>query len=152
VQNKVGITFRLGAAPHPAQDPDIIMVGEIRDAETAQYAIQAALTGHLVFSTLHTNDAPRRSRASPTSVVERFMITSTLAGSHGAASAAQDLPALRARSATSSATRPRRCGCRSRRQARQGQGRQGLPQCRGTGYLGRTGIFEVLSWTTRSRS
>ena len=57
VQAKVGIDFA-GALRHILrQDPDVIMVGEIRDGETAQYAIQAALTGHLVFSTLHTNDA-----------------------------------------------------------------------------------------------
>ena len=81
VQTKVGITFA-GALRHILrQDPDVIMVGEIRDAETAQYAIQAALTGHLVFSTLHTNDAPSSISRLSDLGVERFLISSTLVGS-----------------------------------------------------------------------
>ena len=58
VQQNIGLTFSEGVRALLRQDPDIIMVGEIRDLETAEMAIQAALTGHLVISTLHTNDAP----------------------------------------------------------------------------------------------
>ena len=58
VRPKIGLTFASGLRHIVRQDPDVIMVGEIRDLETAEIAIQAALTGHLVFSTLHTNDAP----------------------------------------------------------------------------------------------
>jgi len=57
VNSKIGLTFAAGLRSLLRQDPDIIMVGEVRDAETAELAINAALTGHLVFSTLHTNDA-----------------------------------------------------------------------------------------------
>ncbi len=60
VQPQLDLTFAEGLRALMRQDPDIIMVGEIRDLETAEMAVQAALTGHLVFSTLHTNDAPQR--------------------------------------------------------------------------------------------
>ena len=63
VKPKIGLTFAAGLRHIVRQDPDVIMVGEIRDLETAEIAIQAALTGHLVFSTLHTNDAPGRRHA-----------------------------------------------------------------------------------------
>ena len=62
VKGKVGLTFATGLRSFLRQDPDVIMVGEIRDQETAQIAIQAALTGHFVLSTLHTNDAPAVTR------------------------------------------------------------------------------------------
>jgi type II secretory ATPase GspE/PulE/Tfp pilus assembly ATPase PilB-like protein len=66
VSEKAGLTFARGLRSILRHDPDVILVGEIRDRETAQIAVQASLTGHLVFSTLHTNDAPGRSRASLT--------------------------------------------------------------------------------------
>src|SRR5262249_1899408 len=81
VQTKVGITFASALRHILRQDPDIIMIGEIRDGETAQYAIQAALTGHLVFSTLHTNDAASSISRLVDLGVERFLISSTLIGS-----------------------------------------------------------------------
>ena len=64
INPKAGLTFATGLRSMMRGDPDIIMVGEIRDRETAQIAVEAALTGHLVLSTLHTNDAPPRSAAS----------------------------------------------------------------------------------------
>ena len=60
VNSKIGLTFAQGLKAFLRQDPDVIMVGEIRDLETAELAVQASLTGHLVFSTLHTNDSARR--------------------------------------------------------------------------------------------
>jgi len=63
VRPEIGLTFAMGLRHILRQDPNVIMVGEIRDLETAEIAIRAALTGHLVFSTLHTNDARARSRA-----------------------------------------------------------------------------------------
>ena len=59
IKEDIGLTFAAGLRSFLRQDPDIIMIGEIRDQETANIAVQAALTGHRVFSTLHTNDAPR---------------------------------------------------------------------------------------------
>ncbi len=63
VRPEIGLTFAMGLRHILRQDPNVIMVGEIRDLETAEIAIRAALTGHLVFSTLHTNDAPERLHA-----------------------------------------------------------------------------------------
>jgi len=80
VNPKAGITFATGLRSILRQDPDIIMVGEIRDAETAQTAIQAALTGHLVFSTLHTNDAVTALTRLVDMGIEPFLISSSVAG------------------------------------------------------------------------
>src|SRR5438034_8267217 len=74
----VGLTFSQALLSFLRQDPDIIMVGEMRDLETAQISIQASLTGHLVFSTLHTNDAPGAVTRLIDMGVEPFLITSTL--------------------------------------------------------------------------
>jgi len=74
----IGLTFAAGLRSFLRQDPDIIMVGEIRDKETAEIAINAALTGHLVFSTLHTNDAPGAVTRMGNMGVEPFLITSTV--------------------------------------------------------------------------
>jgi general secretion pathway protein E len=145
VQNKVGITFAAALRHILRQDPDIIMVGEIRDAETAQYAIQAALTGHLVFSTLHTNDASSSISRLTDLGVERFMITSTLAGAMAQRLLRKICPhcALeryleRDEAATLRLSIPEG----KRVKVKEGKG---CHQCRGTGYLGRSGIFEVLT-------
>jgi general secretion pathway protein E len=78
VNNKVGLTFASGLRSILRQDPDIIMVGEIRDSETASIAVQSALTGHLLFSTLHTNRAPAAITRLIDMGVERFLISSSL--------------------------------------------------------------------------
>ncbi len=80
VNSKIGLTFAEGLRSILRQDPDIILVGEIRDGETAQIAIQAAMTGHLVFSTLHTNNATSAVTRLIDMGVDKFMITSTLLG------------------------------------------------------------------------
>ncbi len=78
VNNKVGLTFASGLRSILRQDPDIIMLGEIRDSETASIAVQAALTGHLLFSTLHTNRAPAAITRLIDMGIERFLISSAL--------------------------------------------------------------------------
>lgn len=78
VNNKVGLTFAAGLRSILRQDPDIIMLGEIRDTETASIAVQSALTGHLLFSTLHTNRAPAAITRLIDMGVERFLISSSL--------------------------------------------------------------------------
>ena len=80
VNTKIGLTFAEGLRSILRQDPDIILVGEIRDSQTAQIAIQAAMTGHLVFSTLHTNNATSAVTRLVDMGVDKFMITSTLLG------------------------------------------------------------------------
>jgi type II secretory ATPase GspE/PulE/Tfp pilus assembly ATPase PilB-like protein len=80
VDQKAGLSFANGLRSILRQDPDIIMVGEIRDRETAEIAIQAALTGHLVFATLHTNDAPGAVTRLVDMGVEPFLVSSSLIG------------------------------------------------------------------------
>ena len=83
VNHTVGLNFAAGLRTLMRQDPDVIMVGEIRDKETAETAIQAALTGHLVFSTLHTNDAPSTVVRLQNMGIESFLISSALLGALG---------------------------------------------------------------------
>src|SRR5262249_34007496 len=78
INHDIGLTFASALRSILRQDPDIILVGEIRDLETAQIAIQAALTGHMVFSTLHTNDAPSPSPGRRDMGVEPFLLTATV--------------------------------------------------------------------------
>jgi general secretion pathway protein E len=80
VKPKIGLTFANGLRSIVRQDPDIILVGEIRDAETAGIAVQSALTGHLIFSTLHTNDAAGAITRLLEMGVENFLLTSSLLG------------------------------------------------------------------------
>jgi general secretion pathway protein E len=145
VQIKVGITFA-GALRHILrQDPDVIMVGEIRDPETAQYAIQAALTGHLVFSTLHTNDAATSISRLVDLNVERFLIGSTVVGAMAQRLLRRICPhctAERYLTADEAATLRLSVPPGKRVKVKEGEG---CFECRGTGYLGRTGIFEILA-------
>ncbi len=142
VNPKVGVTFATGLRSILRQDPDVIMVGEIRDRETATIAIQAALTGHLVFSTLHTNDSPGAVTRLIDIGVEPFLISSSLL-----CVLAQRL----VRRICSHCGQPDRpppellsgLGLAEKKVSfRKGAG---CPECRQTGYLGRIGIYEMLS-------
>ncbi|AAC07412.1 GspE/PulE family protein [Aquifex aeolicus] len=141
VNPKVGLTFAQGLRAILRQDPDVIMVGEIRDPETAEVAVQAALTGHLVLSTLHTNDAPSAITRLKDLGIEPFLIASSLEGV-----IAQRL----VRKICNNCKEPYKPSKEEIREL-------GLPEedytfyrgrgcehCLGTGYRGRTGIFEVL--------
>ena len=90
----IGVTFAAALRSILRQDPDMILVGEIRDLETAQIAVQAALTGHMVFSTLHTNDAPSTITRLRDMGLETFLITATRRRHPGPAAGAQDLRGL----------------------------------------------------------
>jgi general secretion pathway protein E len=137
-------TFANGLRSILRQDPDVVMVGEIRDSETAEIAIRAALTGHQVFSTLHTNDSTGAVTRLLDMGVEAFLISSSLEGV-----LAQRLVrriCAHCRRATPAAT-----GARERLEALSGRvfegtfyTGQGCDECRGTGYRGRIGIFELL--------
>ena len=94
INEAVGLTFSKALRSFLRQDPDIIMVGEMRDLETAQISIQASLTGHLVLSTLHTNDAPGAVTRLIDMGVEPFLISSTLVAVHRPAPGADDLQEL----------------------------------------------------------
>ncbi|MFP5289112.1 MAG: GspE/PulE family protein, partial [Thermoanaerobaculia bacterium] len=144
VQLKVGITFASALRHILRQDPDVIMVGEIRDPETAQYAIQAALTGHLVFSTLHTNDASSSISRLADLGVERFLISSTLIGSMAQRLVRRICPHCtteRYLEADEISTLRLAVPPGKRVKVKEGEG---CFECRNTGYLGRSGIFEMM--------
>ncbi|HEY4485155.1 MAG TPA: GspE/PulE family protein, partial [Nitrospiria bacterium] len=151
IQPLAGITFAGSLRTILRQDPDIIMVGEIRDLETAEHAIQASLTGHLVFSTLHTNDAPSAVTRLLDLGVPPFLISSTLT-----AIVAQRLVRKICESCADAAQlsfqEAQSLGIKFNPEApvpvRYGRG---CVQCRGTGYRGRTGIHEVLDLTDAIR-
>ena len=126
VQPGIGLDFANGVRALLRQDPDIIMIGEIRDLETAQVAIQAALTGHLVLSTLHTNDACSAIGRLLELGVAHYLIKATLVGV-----LAQRL------------VRTLCAACRTP------EGAVGCRECRQTGYRGRTGVYEVLELNER---
>ena len=144
VQSKVGITFSAALRHILRQDPDVIMVGEIRDAETAQYGIQAALTGHLVFSTLHTNDASSSIGRLVDLGIERFLISSTLVGAMAQRLLRKICPhCVTERHLTAEEVATLRLSVPTGKRIKVKEG-EGCFECRGTGYLGRTGIFEIL--------
>jgi general secretion pathway protein E len=144
VHAQIGLSFANALRSILRQDPDVVMIGEMRDGETAQIAVQAALTGHLVLSTLHTNDAASAVIRMVDMGVERFLITSTVNGvvaqrlvrmlcEHCKAPETPDPAWLRStglqRYAAPGTPVYRAVGC---------------AQCRGSGYRGRLGIYELL--------
>jgi general secretion pathway protein E len=144
VQPKIGIDFAHALRHILRQDPDVIMVGEIRDPETATYAVQAALTGHLVFSTLHTNDAATAITRLIDLGIERFLISSTLIGAMAqrlVRTICRNCVGERTLSAEEAASL--RLTVPSGKRIRVKEGR-GCHECRGTGYRGRSGVFEIL--------
>lgn len=149
VQPQAGITFASILRSVLRQDPDIIMVGEIRDLETAQNAIQAALTGHLVLSTLHTNDAPSAIIRLMDLGIEPYLINSTLNGVV-AQRLVRKICSFCSESFILSRDELKELGIDvgdsgSREfDLRRGKG---CPRCRMTGYLGRKGVFEVFEVT-----
>jgi general secretion pathway protein E len=148
VQNGIDLSFADGVRALMRQDPDIIMVGEIRDLATAEMAIQAALTGHLVLSTLHTNDAPSAVMRLLELGVPHYLLEATLAGVLAQRLVRLLCPHCKAddghlsdeawASLTHGAAVPR--PARVFRPV-------GCPECRQTGYRGRTGLYELLSVT-----
>ncbi|MBX3729521.1 MAG: type II/IV secretion system protein [Candidatus Sumerlaeia bacterium] len=142
VNDKTGLTFARGLRSILRHDPDVVLLGEIRDAETARIAVQASLTGHLVFSTLHTNDAP----SAPTRLidmgVEPYLVASSLEGimaqrlvrvlCESCKTEDRSLPTLRFR---------RQMGIEESARV---FAAAGCEECRKTGYRGRRGIFEMM--------
>jgi len=144
VQPKIGITFASALRTILRQDPDIIMVGEIRDQETAQNAVQAALTGHLVFATLHTNDASTSVTRLIDLGIQPFLISSTLIGAMAqrlVRKICDDCKRNRPLNIEESAMLNLQAPEGKRIIVKEGAG---CHRCRNTGYFGRTGIFEML--------
>lgn len=135
VNPQIGLTFASGLRHIVRQDPDVIMVGEIRDRETADIAIRAALTGHLVFSTLHTNDAPSAVTRLADMGVENYLITSSLV-----AVLAQRL----VRVICPHCKRPDKRAMNPDGDLVQTFRGAGCEECHGRGYSSRVGIFELM--------
>ena len=153
VQPQIDVTFASALRSILRQDPDIIMVGEIRDQETAQMAVQSALTGHLVFSTVHTRDAAGAVTRLVELGVERFLLSSVLRG----VLAQRLIRRVCPRCATDGFLLPDQVVAlglkvpverRERLRVRFGEG---CPECRHTGLYGRTGVFEMLDVGRRVR-
>ena len=138
-------TFATGLRSILRQDPDVIMVGEIRDTETAEIAIRAALTGHLVFSTLHTNDAAGAVTRLLDMGVEAFLISSSLEGVLAQRLVRRICPMCKEQQTVSSAIVQRFHGLGTDVTGNPFYIGRGCDECRETGYRGRVGIFEVLT-------
>jgi general secretion pathway protein E/type IV pilus assembly protein PilB len=150
VSVKTGLTFALGLRSILRHDPDVVLVGEIRDQETAQIAVQASLTGHLVFSTLHTNDAPGATTRLVDMGVEPYLVSSSVEAvlaqrlvrvicKHCKAEVpqAEAKPLLDEFKDLAGVKLFKGVGCR---------------QCQGTGFRGRRGLFEMMPMTDEIRS
>ncbi len=152
IQPQIGVTFGSTLRTILRQDPDIIMVGEIRDLETAENAVQAALTGHLVFSTLHTNDAPSAIIRLLDLGVPPYLISSTVIGVMAQrlvrtictnCEKTYELLPEEAEAVGLIADKNRKIPVKYG---------EGCSPCRGTGYKGRSGIFEVMEVNEKVRA
>jgi len=142
VYSRIGLTFAAGLRSILRHDPDVVLIGEIRDGETGQAAIQASLTGHVVFSTLHTNDASSAFTRLVDMGVEPYLVASTVEGvlaqrlvrrlcpncKRQGSTASLDLPADFPKERPEFIYEP--VGCR---------------ECSDSGYAGRTGVFELMT-------
>lgn len=150
VNNKIGLTFASGLRSILRQDPDVIMIGEIRDSETAEIAVRAAITGHLVLSTLHTNDAPSSITRLVDMGIQPFLVSSSLIGT-----VAQRL------------VRKICTNCKYEYEADENEKKalnidpnekiklykgRGCSMCSNTGYYSRTGIYEVMEFTREHKN
>jgi type IV pilus assembly protein PilB len=153
VNNRAGMTFSAGLRAMLRQDPDVIMVGEMRDKETATIAMEAALTGHLVLTTLHTNDAPSATSRLIDMDVEPFLISSSLIGV-----LAQRLVRIICNNCKETYRTPRETLLRLGLPLPEGAAQDmeseltlfkgaGCEKCKNTGYRGRTGVHELMVMT-----
>lgn len=143
VQNKIDVTFAKALRSVLRQDPDVIMVGEIRDSETAEMAVQASLTGHLVFSTLHTNDAPSAIVRLQDLGVPDFLISSTLVGVM-AQRLVRKICEYCKKPTTLSSDEAALLGLKVTSRELPVFYGEGCNHCRGTGFYGRAGVFELM--------
>lgn len=143
VQPKIGFGFSEGLRSMLRHDPDIMMVGEVRDFDTAEIAIRAALTGHLVFSTLHTNDAAGAVTRLLDMGVEPFLVSSSLECLIAQRLVRMICPKCKEKYSISKKSL-RDLGFVSKQEEEVLYKGKGCQDCRGTGYRGRTGIYEIL--------
>jgi len=142
VNEKKGMTFARGLRNVLRQDPDIIMIGEIRDQETAEMAIQSALTGHMVFSTLHTNDAPSAVTRLLDLGIEPYLVSSSVVAVLAQRLVRQICENCKQLSKDKSSLSEQLGNSHNCSQHFEGRG---CEACRQTGYQGRKGIFELMA-------
>ena len=155
VSVKTGLTFAAGLRAILRHDPDVVLIGEIRDKETAEIAVQASLTGHLVFSTLHTNDAPGAAARLIDMGVEPYLVSSSVE-----MVMAQRLVRLICQHCKEPAPSPAADLATMREELGMGAGEvpevlyrgRGCRQCQGSGYRGRMGVFEIMPITEDIRT
>ncbi|NLD50428.1 MAG: Flp pilus assembly complex ATPase component TadA [Clostridiaceae bacterium] len=147
VNNRAGLTFAAGLRSILRQDPNVIMLGEIRDSETAEIAVRAAITGHLVLSTLHTNDAPGTVIRLIDMGIEPFLVASSLVGV-----IAQRLVRKICKNCKYDyeATKEELSNLEMTEPVRLHKGK-GCIVCNGTGYKGRTGVYEIMVLTKKHK-
>jgi len=141
VNHQVGMTFEKGLRAILRHDPDVVMIGEIRDLETARAATQAAMTGHLVLSTLHTNDSASAAMRLVEMGVEPFLVSSTMIGAMAQRLVRRVCPKCREDYEPEPGTLPRDLVLAPGERLARGTG---CPHCRNTGYRGRSGLYELL--------
>ena len=141
VDHKVGMSFAIGLRAILRHDPDVVMIGEIRDLETAQAATQASLTGHLVLSTLHTNDAASAATRLIDMGVEPFLVSSTLSGVMAQRLVRVICPSCKKEVNFKKAGLPKNLKWPKGGKVYKGVG---CRACRNGGYRGRTGLYELL--------
>ncbi len=152
VQHSIGVDFASGIRTLMRQDPDIIMVGEIRDLETAEMAIQAALTGHLVLSTLHTNDAPSAITRMLELGVPSYLLQSTILGVMAQRLLRTLCPHCKEQQdIEDSAWEHLVAPWKAPKPKGTTYGIKGCLECRMTGYMGRIGIYETMMITNELR-
>jgi len=148
VNRKRGLTFADGLRAILRQDPDVVMVGEIRDQETADIAIRAALTGHMVFSTLHTNDAPGAITRLIDMGIEPFLVASSLRAVLGQRLVRRICQDCKVESPPSARMMDRFSGAlQTHMKSSVFYRGEGCTRCRQTGYRGRVGVFELMRVT-----
>ncbi len=144
VDAHVGMTFERGLRAILRHDPDVVMIGEIRDLETARAATQAALTGHLVLSTLHTNDAASAPMRLIDMGVEPYLVSSTLNGSMAQRLVRKICPKCKIQYEPDRSKFPRDFQLEPGTKLWKGEG---CPNCRQIGYRGRSGVYEMMTMT-----
>ena len=152
MKEQIGLNFAAALRSFLRQDPNIVLVGEIRDFETAEIAIKAALTGHLVLSTLHTNDAPSTISRMVNMGIEPFLVATSGQYHSGAETYPPHLQRLQGRSSRSGRSASSKSDFRQKkhRKSKAYKGR-GCQTCNGTGYKGRVGLYEVMEITDELR-
>ena len=152
VHPKIGLTFAQGLRHILRQDPDVVMIGEIRDTETAEIAIQAALTGHLVLSTLHTNDAPAAIPRLIDMGIEPYLLSSTVVGVLAQRLVRRVCPNCRERYTPNDEELHELNLTSDKLNGHALYRGRGCRECYGSGYKGRHGIYELMTITPQLRS